>query len=57
MKYKVVFQIDFSGGGSPDGMCVTTFFRLADAVQAAQAWSEAANHAASVWDGSQWTAY
>lgn len=59
MKYKVIYSINYSGGGNPDGMTSCSFYTKSQAIASAQAWAEKAPALfyADVWDGSIWTRY
>ena len=57
MKYKVLYQVNNSGGGDPDVLSGFSFYIRAQAVASAQSWAEAIDKNAFVWDGVQWTTY
>ena len=59
MKYKVIYSINSSGGGNPDGMAAQSFYTRAQAVSSCEQWAAIApgQYTADFWDGNSWTRY
>lgn len=59
MKYKVVYSINTSGGGNPDGLAMSTFYKSSQAILSAQEWVALSPgiFEAYVWDGIRWQNY
>ena len=59
MKYKVIYMINFSGGGNPDGTAIATFYTYAQAQLSAQRWSfiVPGAYSAKLWNGNDWENY
>ena len=58
MKYKVIYTMNYSGGGTPDGMTTGTFYTSSQAFLSAQEWvAFGPAFEAYVWDGVIWRSY